>query len=152
MNTRAFLISTLIAGAVMGLLSNIPLLNLVNCLLCAWLWGGGILAVFLYRRFAPEHFELTSSNGILLGLVAGVFGAVIGAIVSVIFQAATQQTFVRLIEQQELFRSELAPYMDTLRSAGGFSFFGLVCNLIFYPLFGLVGGLLGVNFFKGKAA
>jgi len=52
MNTRSFVLSVLIAGVVIGFLANLPILNLINCALCIWVWLGGILAVFLYRRFA----------------------------------------------------------------------------------------------------
>lgn len=152
MNTRAFLLSTLIAGAVMAVFSNIPVLNLVNCLLCAWLWGGGILAVFLYRRFASDHFELSPGNGVLLGLVAGVIGALIGVLLSTFFQAASYQSMLRILETQEQFRQPLAPYLDTLQSTATFSAANLICNLIFYPLFGIVGGLLGVSLFKSRPA
>jgi hypothetical protein len=45
MNTRAFLLSALVAGLVMGLLGNLPLLNLINCILCLWIWLGGFCCV-----------------------------------------------------------------------------------------------------------
>ena len=47
MNTRSFVLSALIAGAAIGVLANLPVLNLINCFLCLWVWIGGLLAVFL---------------------------------------------------------------------------------------------------------
>ena len=43
MNTRAFWLSTLIAGAAIAVFGNLPLLNIVNCALCVWVWIGGAL-------------------------------------------------------------------------------------------------------------
>ena len=85
MNTRALLISTGIAGVLMALLSTLPFISVANCCLCLWLWTGGILAVFLYRRFAGIQGPITLSQGVLIGLLAGVISAVLGAAFEAIF-------------------------------------------------------------------
>ena len=49
MNTKNLIVSSLIGGAVIAAISNIPVINLINCLLCIGYWGGAILAVWLYK-------------------------------------------------------------------------------------------------------
>jgi hypothetical protein len=52
MNNRALLLSGVVGSLVMVVISNVPFLNLINCLLCAWVWLGGMAAVWFYRRQA----------------------------------------------------------------------------------------------------
>jgi hypothetical protein len=145
MNTRAFLLASLIGGASMAVLSNIPLVNLVNCLVCFWLWGSGILAVYLYNRFAKGETHASISQGLLIGLVAGLIGGLIGIFFGWFTKAATQQTILRLMQNQEMFG--MVP--KSLTTAGGpFSIFGLFTNFILFPFFGMVGGLIGGTIFK----
>jgi hypothetical protein len=81
MNTRSALWAVLIAGVVMALLGNLPLLNLVNCILCLWAWLGGALAVFVYRRFQRGQPGPTAGQGAGLGALSGLVGALTGAAV-----------------------------------------------------------------------
>jgi hypothetical protein len=96
MNARAFWLSTLIAGALMGLLANLPVLNLINCFLCIWIWLGGALAVYLYRRFHPVGVAPTVGQGALLGIVAGLIAAVVGAVVFTVTGAISMPIFSEL--------------------------------------------------------
>ncbi|MCJ7796332.1 MAG: hypothetical protein MUQ56_06140, partial [Thermoleophilia bacterium] len=50
MNTKNLLIASLVGGVAITLLANVPILNFINCLLCAGFWAGAILAVWLYKR------------------------------------------------------------------------------------------------------
>ena len=81
MNSRSFLLSTLIAGIVIGFLANLPLLNLINCALCIWVWIGGALAVLLYRRFQHGEPGPSVGQGAGLGALSGLIGALVGAVV-----------------------------------------------------------------------
>ena len=89
MNTRSFLLSALIAGLVIGFLGNLPLLNIVNCFLCIFVWIGGILAVFLYGRFQHGQDRLSAGQGAGLGAVAGVIGVFVGMLVYMVTSAIT---------------------------------------------------------------
>jgi hypothetical protein len=148
MNTRGFLLASLVGGLAMSLFSNIPILNLANCFICLWLWTGGIFAVFLYRKFAKDAAPLTPSQGLLIGLLAGVVGAIISTIISSFAAPNFQAQAMRLLENNALLGNSVKTYTDLIPTAAGFSFISLVCNLILYPLFGLVGGLIGAALFK----
>jgi hypothetical protein len=146
MNTRAFLLAALIGGAAMAVLSNIPIINLGNCLVCLWLWGGGVLAVNLYNRYAPGKAQL--SQAMLVGLAAGFAGGVLGLLLGWLTSAATQQTVLRLLETREMFGFKAG---DLPFNAGGpFSPFGLFVAFIVYPFWGLVGGFIGGTIYRKK--
>lgn len=148
MNTRAFILAVLVAGALTALPSNLALLNLANLLLCMWLWVGGLLAVYFYKVFAKGKGGITTGRGLLLGFVSGLVAAILATILSMITQAATQQSFIRLASQVPALSSALGSILTTIKSSGVYSTFVVVTTFIFYPLFGLVGGWIGGVLFK----
>ncbi len=161
--------SALIGGVVVGAVSGIPLISLVNCCCCAGILGGGVLAYYLYRE---EHTEgmapIDSSDALILGIMAGVIGAFV--------QAAIHGIIILLFAgaQEELVRGLLEKFMDRLERSGGFpsdaldqmrqsiessmkesnTFGGFMLNLfvslIIYPIFAMLGGLLGYGIFRTK--
>jgi hypothetical protein len=143
MNTRSFLLAALIGGAVMGFLGNIPILNFVNCFLCAWVWLSGILAVYLYRRFELANPALSVGQGLALGAVAGVIGAIIGAIVGAIFGGLGAAALVSSLRNMPGYDPSSMDTVTNLVAGGGFSLIALTCNLVLYALFGAIGGLIG---------
>jgi hypothetical protein len=149
MNKRSFLFATLIAGAAMGLLGNLPVLNLINCLLCIWVWLGGALAVILYRKFQAGASIPTPWQGAGLGAVAGLIGAVVGFGVYLLTAAITAPIMEGLIRALEL-QGDLPPQaIDSGGTLGGAIFFLLV-DLVLYPLFGALGGLITANVAKSR--
>jgi len=150
MNTRALLLSGLIAGVLMALFSELPILSIANCCLCLWIWAGGIFAVFLYRRFDNTVGQTTINQGLLVGLVAGLVAAVLGTILAVIIGPISWQFVNQFLTSIQGTGVDLGPLTGIFESPGGFSFFELFTNLVLYSLFGLVGGILGTLIFKGK--
>ena len=63
-------------GAVLSLLvSNLPIIGFVNCLLCAGFWGSSIFAVWFYKRLnGTVAVREAVRIGALTGLLAGVLG------------------------------------------------------------------------------
>jgi hypothetical protein len=149
MNTRALLLSALIAGIPMALLSELPIVSIINCCLCLWIWAGGIFAVYLYRRFDNTVGPTTLNQGLVVGLVAGLVSAIVGTIIAAIMGPISWQFINQVITSLQGSGIDVGPYADFLRSAGGFSIFELCTNVVFYSIFGLVGGILGTLIFKG---
>jgi len=143
MNTRSFLLAALIGGLIMGVLGNIPLLNLINCLLCAWVWLSGILAVYLYRRFEIANPALSVGQGLALGAVAGVIGAIIGSIVGAIFGGIGLAALSSAVRSMPGYDPSSMDSFTNLIAGGGFSLITLTCDLVLYALFGAIGGLIG---------
>ena len=92
MNNRALLLGGLVGALVMVVLSNVPVLNLINCLLCAGVWIGGMAAAWFYRRQTGQ--TLTAGQGAIVGVVAGVIGAVISSIIASVFGADAMEAIL----------------------------------------------------------
>jgi hypothetical protein len=161
--------STALAGTAMGVVSALPGLSLINCCCCAGIMGGGILAVYLYKQeFTEGMLPLESSDGLVLGILAGLVGAFASTVISmmIIFVFGPWETefargFVeKLLESMEESGNLPSGAADNLREmmeeamAESTSVMGilggLILNLIIFPLFGMLGGLLGYTFFKPK--
>jgi hypothetical protein len=142
LNRNALLASAAIAGAWIGLFSNIPLINCLNCLLFAWVWLGGIGAVYLYRRSENEPY-LTAGQGALLGLLAGLFGALTGVLAMLILKAPLE-LFTGALRDFAGRRTALLTgfFFNTT-----FTFLRLLRDMAIYGAMGAVGGLLGVTLF-----
>jgi hypothetical protein len=140
LNSRSLMFSGLIAGVAMGLLSQIPLVACVNCLLLAWVWGGGIAAVFLYRQYEKKP-PLSVTQGLVLGAAAGVVGAVVGGIASILFgglMAAFSQSLNNLV-------GDNSNALTSFFFASGFSIFRIIGNIFLYGIVGAVGGLIATG-------
>lgn len=148
MNTRSFILSALIAGALTGLLGNLPLLNLVNCFFCIFVWLGGALAVWLYKRYQAGGPGLTPLQGAGLGALTGIIGAVVGAIVYAIAAPLTNSVMNSIYA---LFaRDGAVPFQsgNTLIS----TFFFLVIDLVLYAIFGALSGWIVTTLLWKKPA
>lgn len=145
MNTRSFFLSALIAGALIGLLGNLPLLNLINCIFCLWVWVGGIFSVYLYQRFQHGGRGLSCAQGAGLGAVAGIIGALVGVVVFVLASSISMPIFAQIARslQIEGLPFESGNFGSMLISA----FFFLTVDAILYPIFGAIGGLVAASVF-----
>lgn len=149
MNTRAFLLSALIGGLVAGFLANLPAVNFCNCILCLWVWLGGILAVFLYGRFYKEDPYLSVGQGAGLGAVTGVVAAIVGFFVMLLTSSITIPMMNAVLESMDVndaFNWGLTPGLTNLAFTGGFT----CINLVTYAIFGALSGLLAAGAFWKK--
>lgn len=142
----------LIGGALIGMISAIPIINWINCFCCAGVIIGGILAVHLYNKNL-KGFELTSSDGITLGLMAGASGALISTIITSMITGGVKRQIDRILEYSSEMPPEIEDALIRIQDMGGEMFFvivGLVFSLIIYSIFGIIGGLIAVSIFKKK--
>jgi hypothetical protein len=145
MNTKNLLLASLAGGVVITLLANIPILNLINCLLCAGFWLGAILAVWLYKR---QSGSVTLGQAVGVGALAGLFAGVLGFLLS----------FTGLTGARALLESyaQLAPAdagIDPAMAAAlagpasiALNLVGVLTNVVF----GVIGGLIGGAIFKTR--
>jgi hypothetical protein len=152
MNTRSLFLSAGIAGLIIGVLSGIPFVNIVNCLLCTWVWAGGILAVYLYQRNEPTALMVKPEQGALLGAIAGVIGAIVVTILGAIIGGAGNAALISMIQDNPQLQEQFGDYLGQLAVQGGFSLLGLMCNSVIYAAFGAIGGLIGAAVLKPKAS
>lgn len=159
----------LISGAVIGAVSSVPGISLINCCCCAGVWLGGVLALYLYKQQLTEGMpQLESSDALMLGLMAGVIGAFTATIINVLIlvtfgpvEAELVKSIVgkvldRLAEQGSM-TTDMVDMMkeqidQSMRDAGHLSniFGSLFIALIVYPIFTILGALLGFAIFRPK--
>lgn len=142
MNTKNLFIAGLLGGLISTALSNIPVISLVNCLLCAGFWGGALFAVWYYKR---QSGSVTLGQGVVIGVVAGAFAGVFGFILSLIGAAGIGPMLENMknVLPQDAQVDLPQPGIATVL----FNFVGIGVNL----LFGAIGGLIGGLIFKPKA-
>jgi hypothetical protein len=152
-------IPALYGGTIMGLISSIPFLSLVNCLCCAGILLGGFLAVVFYKKnFTPDTPPFTSADCLAVGAMAGVVGAVVGTVLSLIFVAlfgdVAREFMLSVLRNSALqLPPELLDKMEEGMREGtsGFAlFFRFISTLVIDTIFGLLGGLIGYSILKQK--
>jgi hypothetical protein len=112
-------------------------LNFINYLLCAGFWGGAILAVWLYKRLTGS---VTLSQATAVGTLAGVLAGLIGFLLSFTGLTGAQA----LLDSYAQFAPADAAAMEPLAGVGAiaFNFLGLLTNIVFGAVGGLIGGAI----------
>ena len=155
----------ILGGLIIGAISGIPGLNLLNCCCCAGILLGGALAVYLYRHeFTGEMPPMESSDALILGIIAGIIGALVttflSALITLILGPVEAETIRNLIDKLEnrgkIPQDMLDKFHDLFeqsikegRTIGGI-LSSLIFNLILYPIFSMLGGLIGYGIFGKK--
>ncbi|TLY32330.1 MAG: hypothetical protein E6K56_03505 [Ignavibacteria bacterium] len=152
-------IPALYGGIIMGLVSSIPFLSLINCLCCAGILLGGFLGVMFYKKnFTPDTPPFTAGDCAAVGALAGVVGAVVGTVLSLLFVAlvgdVARQFILDLLKNSNLQLPQgfLQMFEERMREgATGLALvFRLMAALVIDSVFGLLGGLIGYSVFKTK--
>ncbi len=144
------LVPAIIGGAIMGVLSSVPVLNFVNCFCCAGIILGGFFAVYFYKNNLGEN-ELTYNDGALLGILAGIFGVVIGAAIAAVIGTNYEQIFDNILKYADEIPPEAEEIINRLKENSGQLFIlNIAFGLIFNIIFGLLGGILGVAILSKK--
>lgn len=135
MNARSLWIAALSGAVLTTLVSNLPYLGFVNCLVCAGFWGSAIFAVWLYQRLSGP---VKTRQGVQLGALTGLLAGALGFALS----------FAGLAGLQGLMRDteNLLP-PDALQGANAIPAWGaIIFNLVgvvFNVAFGAIGGWIG---------
>jgi hypothetical protein len=150
----------LYGGLIIGAISGIPFLNIVNCFCCAGVLLGGFLSVLFYKNELTGMMPpLTSSDSMQVGALAGVFGAVFGSLVSAMILAAlgsnpTGEIVLEFLRNLDLPPEALEQAERSIEESSSMTMVSMlisfVTSLVIDPLFGLLGGLIGYSVFKPK--
>jgi hypothetical protein len=130
-----------------ALLTITPLVNMVNCLLCGWLWISGIFAVWLYRANTGDAID--SRAGIALGAVTGLFGAAVSLLLGAFTGGYSTAIPAEQMQQLEKMMGESARIFT---NPATLVLITAIFNFITYPIFGIAGGLIGASIFKNRPA
>jgi hypothetical protein len=153
-------IPALYGGLIMGVISAIPFVNLVNCLCCAGVLLGGFLAVFFYKsNFTPDTQPYSAGDCLAVGALAGVLGAFVSVVLAsisvMIFGDVMREFMLRFLEEGGLdipedVMEEIRRAIEEAPTGMESVLFDLLFSLIIYPIFGLLGGLIGYGVWKPK--
>ncbi len=151
------LMPALYGGVIMGVISGVPILSIVNCFCCAGIMLGGFMAVFFYKKDLKESSPpLTNGDGIGLGALAGLVGAVVTVILTALFRYVFGMAMgggMHRLEDMGLANQippETMKMIQGMMSDRGLMGITFVFHLFIDPLFGLLGGLIGYAVFKSK--
>lgn len=150
-----YLRPALIAGAVAGLLSGLPLIGAGNCLCCLWIVGGAAIAVKLLAGQTPGL--LTSGDGAIVGALTGIAAAVVDTLVKIPLQRYNMELARRILDTLDI-ESGMPAGLDGLFDGAtgvltpGWILLGLFVSAAVYAVMGALGGVIGVSLFGRKAA
>ena len=143
MNTKNLLLAGLVGAIITLALTNIPFVNLINCLICAGFWVGPLFAVWLYKRMTGT---MSTKEGIWIGVTAGAIAGVIGFLLSFVGLSGA----AGIVNQVNSFMSPADKIdMTGVEGAVGnivITLFGVIFDIIV----GAIGGLVGAVIFKNK--
>lgn len=151
-NKKPYLSSALWPGIVLGLLSVIPYINLVNLFCCLWVVGGGFLASLVFKQ---ENGSVSTGQGAIVGLFAGLIGSVVQAIgigtLWYFFHESYLANLYELFGSAE-FDAATQDMMASLITNPWFMMFGsLLLGIFVYTIFAVFGGIIGAAVFNRKA-
>ena len=139
----------LIGGAVLGILSVIPLVSTCCCL---WAILGGLLASYLYVKDSPV--PATTGDGAVLGGMAGAVGAVIALIIgiplSLLLGASMRGMLAGWVESMDPNQAEtIRRQMEAGSTVAGAIVNGLILAVLLI-IFAVIGGLIGIPLFEKR--
>jgi len=139
MNTKSLWIASLSGAALSLLVNNLPVIGLVNCLLCAGFWGSSIFAVWVYQRLGNP---VTIRQGITIGALSGLIAGVLGFALSFVGLAGLQGLFNSV---QQFLPADATQGMNDIPNWGAyiFNFVGVLFDIVF----GVLGGWIGAVIF-----
>jgi hypothetical protein len=141
----------LLGGLFIGVLSALPVINLANCC-CLWVILGGMLTVYLQQQATPAPVETASAA--LQGLIAGAIGGLINGLVSMVMfrfmGGDAQQAVEQALSNIPNMPPETAEWVRSLTQGPSLALISMVVTIPLYAVFGLLGALLGLAFFRKK--
>ncbi len=138
-------------GLFIGVLSALPFVSALNACCCLWVIAGGVLTAYLLQE--RSSVAITAGDGAVTGLLAGAIGAVIagvlGAVIAALQGTTGAESLDQMLGQGEL-PPEVAQVFGRMRELPASVWFiaPLLFFLVVFPIFGMLGGLLGVAIFK----
>lgn len=163
METPSKIKPALIGGVTLGILSlamsNVPLLNLLNCC-CFWVLSGGALAAYLHLKDSPVAIKTSggASVGALAGFLGGIVYAILSTTLAIVMTSGADPNLMYeklkpIIEAQqdpkmaELMRVYIKYFAEHLIL---FMFLSSIFTIITYTIFGALGGMIGIAFFEKR--
>lgn len=144
----------LLGGLFIGVLSSLPVISAANICCCLWVVSGGSLSTYLLQQNDPNPIETSAAalQGLLAGVIGGILSTLAGIVLIQLMGGAQQEFLDQIFSQMRDVPPEALEMMERFTSGPGMALMGLFFTVPVYAVFGLLGGLLGVAFFRKKVA
>ena len=155
----------IISTVIITLISVFPFLNFINIVCCAGVILGVLAGTFYYNnRLRAEGQVIQFKDGVMIGLLSGMLSAILTVIIITLYTILLKQNPIpeiyNILDKQGI---QLPPDVEDLLqkisneySHTGFSITLTIANfilyIIIYPLFGMLGGIIGVSIFGRRKA
>jgi len=143
----------LLGGLFIGVVSALPVVDGANMCCCLWVVVGGVLATYLLQQNRPGPIE--AGDAAMGGVLAGLLGAIVHIVLQLaLFSLAGAEIEAQLrsaLERSPEVGPEARALMERLMTPRNMMLFMAASTLVMYPLFSMLGALLGTVFFKRKA-
>lgn len=142
-------------------ISILPFINFINLFFCSGIILGGIAGVFIYNKQLIEtDIKLTSKDGVMIGILCGILSGILVSSFNFIFMLISKHNPIEemlvMLKDFSLppeVMVQMNKFSDEYNNYGfspTISIVSLFSNLIIYPLFGMIGAVLGVTIINKK--
>jgi hypothetical protein len=150
-----FLKPAVTGGLFLGVLSALPLINVLNIVCCLWAQAGGGLGTWLLNKQRPG--SLKYGDGAFVGVMSGLVGAFVATTVTIPIElvmltpeAAAQiqsgmSKYPMSPAVREMFNQFITPGFNPYRTL-----FWLIYFMVLLGLFSMIGGILTVAIMNRK--
>ena len=142
----------LLGGLFIGILSLLPVIGVANLCCCLWVVAGGVLVTYLQQQGQPTPVE--TGDVAVNGLLAGVIGAVISSVGIMLMTSMTgpviQDSMRQALDQSGDVPPQVREMVERFTNPRTLGLLMFVVNIPVYALFGMLGSLLGLTFFRKK--
>jgi hypothetical protein len=139
----------LLGGLLIGVLSALPFISALNGCCCLWVIVGGVLTTYLLQERSPV--AVTAGDSAVAGLQAGIVGAIVAGLIGVVLMSVMGNPADSF---DQMPRGDLPPQFTQILERfrdmpASFWYIGsFVVYLVIFPIFSVIGALLGVAIFK----
>jgi hypothetical protein len=141
----------LLGGLFIGVLSALPVIGMANCC-CLWVILGGMLTTYLQQQATPVPVETSAAalSGLIAGAIGGFISALAGMIMFRFIGGDSQQAIEQALANIPNLPPETAEWVRGLTQGPGLALVSLIVTVPLYAVFGMLGALLGLAFFRKK--
>jgi hypothetical protein len=145
----------LLGGLFIGILSALPIIGAFNACCCLWVVVGGLLTTYLMQQNDPLPLETGAAAvaGLIAGAVGGIVSVVGGALVMMVSggAAAQREAMDQVFSQMGDVPPEMVEMIERFSTGPAALFITAAVTIPVFAIFGLLGALLGLAFFRKKA-
>jgi len=155
--------SIFLSAFVMIFISVMPIISIINLFCCAGIVIGGLIGVFyMDHKTKSINYSISFKDAGIVGALSGILSGIILSIITLAITIITREnpidagikTFEEfgfqlpndVLNQLQSFSEEYSKYGFSFRIA----LLNLLGNLIIYPIFGFLGGILAMSFINKK--